>query len=52
MSSTFSYFADNKIKLRGVIHVGAHRGEEVFDYEKLGVEQVIWVEPNPDVLKK
>lgn len=52
MSSAFSYFTDNKVKLRGVIHVGAHRGEEVFDYEKLGAEQVIWVEPNPDVFEE
>jgi len=52
MSSTFSYFTDNKVKLRGVIHVGAHRGEEVFDYEKLGAEKIIWVEPNPDVFEE
>ena len=29
MSSRFSYFEDNNITLNGVIHVGAHRGEEL-----------------------
>lgn len=52
MSSIFSYFTDNKVKLRGIIHVGAHRGEEVFDYEKLGAQQIIWIEPNPDVFEE
>ena len=49
MSSRFSYFEDNSIKINGVVHVGAHRGEEIFEYESLGSECVIWIEPNPDV---
>ena len=52
MSSRFNYFADNNIQLTGVIHVGAHRGEEVNEYEDLGAKQVIWVEANPDVFKE
>ena len=52
MSDQFSYFQNNKISLNGVIHVGAHRGEEIFYYEKLGAKKVIWVEPNPDVFKE
>lgn len=47
--SHYNYFIDNNITLNGAIHVGAHRGEELFDYEKLGVKKVIWIEPNPDV---
>ena len=35
MSSRFSYFEENDITLTGVIHVGAHRGEEVNEYEAL-----------------
>ena len=49
MSSRFSYFENNGIKINGVIHVGAHRGEEIFEYESLGSKCVIWIEPNPDV---
>jgi FkbM family methyltransferase len=50
--SYYNYFIDNNITLNGVIHVGAHRGEELFDYEKLGVKKVIWIEPNPDVFSE
>ena len=51
MSSQFTYFKKYKVPLRGVIHVGAHRGEEVHQYEELGAKKIIWVEPNPDVFK-
>ena len=52
MSSEFTYFKKYKVPLRGVIHVGAHRGEEVHQYEELGAKKIIWVEPNPDVFKE
>ena len=53
MSSRFSYFEEKyDITLTGVIHVGAHRGEEVNEYEDLGAKQVIWVEANPDVFEE
>jgi len=52
MSSRFSFFGDNQIQISGVVHVGAHRGEEIYEYESLGAKQVIWVEPNPDVFKE
>jgi len=52
MSSRFTYFEENNIKLTGVIHVGAHRGEEIREYEDLGAKQVIWVEANPDVFEE
>jgi FkbM family methyltransferase len=52
VSSEFKYFKKNNIKLTGVIHVGAHRGEEIHQYEDLGVKQVIWVEPNPEIFKE
>jgi FkbM family methyltransferase len=50
--SQYSYFGNNDVTLKGVIHVGAHRGEEIFDYENLGAKQVIWIEANPDVFKE
>ncbi len=31
----------------GVLHVGAHQGEEALDYEKFGWLPVIWVEAQP-----
>lgn len=46
----YKYFDNNKV--RGVIHVGAHRGEEIDIYTKMGVQRVIWLEPNPDVFKE
>ena len=49
MSSRFSYFEENNIQLNGVIHVGAHRGEEINEYGDLGAKTVIWVEANPEV---
>ena len=33
----------------GVVHVGAHRGEEVPDYQRAGFESITLVEPNPDL---
>lgn len=50
--SQYKYFSENNIKVNGVIHVGAHRGEEIYDYEKLGAKKIIWVEPNPDVFNE
>lgn len=35
----------------GVIHVGAHQGEEAQDYQKGGVKQVLWVEANKLIMK-
>ena len=52
MSIRFNYFQNNNIKVNGIIHVGAHRGEEVNEYEDLGAKKVIWVEANPDVFEE
>lgn len=49
MTLGFDYFKSNKSTINTIIHVGGHRGEEIFDYENLGAKQVIWIEPNPDV---
>lgn len=48
----YNYFSDNNIKITGAIHVGAHRGEEILEYESLGAKKVIWIEPNPDVFEE
>ena len=48
MSSKFETLND----ITGIIHVGAHRGEEVEQYADMDAKTVIWVEPNPDVFKE
>jgi hypothetical protein len=40
---SYEYFRKNKVQVDGVIHVGAHRGEEIYDYENLGAKTVIWI---------
>lgn len=34
---------------KGVVHVGAHRGEEFNDHVAMGAKQIVWVEANPDL---
>jgi len=34
------------LKIRGVIHIGAHVGEELEDYLRAGIRRTIWVEAN------
>lgn len=42
-----------KIDLKGIIHVGAHHCEEIFNYDKyLNRNQILWVEGIPDKVKK
>jgi len=36
---------------KGVIHIGAHHGEEAQDYVNCGVKNVLWVEANPYIMK-
>jgi FkbM family methyltransferase len=35
---------------KNVLHVGAHLGEEAAAYQAAGVERVLWVEANPDLM--
>ena len=39
-------FLSNKVN--GIIHIGAHKLEELPDYLKGNVRRVIWVEANPE----
>ena len=39
------------LKPSGVLHVGAHEGEEAFDYESHGWLPVIWFEAQPQLAK-
>lgn len=43
----------NAIKpIRGVIHVGAHHGEESKDYQAHGIDNVVWFEALPNSFAK
>jgi putative glycosyltransferase len=44
----FLRLLDHRIAIRGVIHVGAHRGQEVNPYLAHGCERIVLIEPNPD----
>lgn len=41
-----------KIKPNGVLHVGAHDGEEQDDYDKLGWGPVTWIEAMPNKVER
>lgn len=46
-------FVANQLKdMRGknVLHVGADRGNEVVEYSKLGVNHVVWIEANSELI--
>ena len=38
--------------IKKVIHVGADRGGELPQYRNMGVEEVVWVEANPEVYQE
>ena len=38
----------HRLKPKGILHVGAHHGEELSDYLNAGVENIVWVEALPD----
>lgn len=40
------------LRISGVLHVGAHLGEEAATYDSLGIKKVIWIDGNPDVIGK
>src|SRR5690554_7780727 len=40
------------VKITGVLHCGAHEGQEANDYHKLGVEKMIFVEADPDTYER
>lgn len=39
-------------QVRGVLHFGAHIGQEASLYERCGIKNVAWVEPNPELLPR
>jgi FkbM family methyltransferase len=39
-------------KPKGIIHLGAHLAEELSDYLEFGMDNVVWVEANPNLIEK
>lgn len=40
------------VRPRGIIHVGAHEGEELASYLEYKVPNVVWIEANPEIWQK
>ena len=38
--------------IKKVVHVGADRGGELPQYKNMGVEEVVWLEANPEVYQE
>uniref|UniRef100_B8HU12 Methyltransferase FkbM family n=1 Tax=Cyanothece sp. (strain PCC 7425 / ATCC 29141) TaxID=395961 RepID=B8HU12_CYAP4 len=43
---------EHDVQPYGVIHVGAHEGQEAADYAAMGVKQVLFIEANPTVFQR
>ncbi|KRF18749.1 methyltransferase FkbM [Paenibacillus sp. Soil787] len=41
-----------EITPKGVIHIGAHDGQELPIYESMGIENILLIEANPEVFKR
>lgn len=44
--------AKHHLNITGVLHCGAHEGQEAEDYHKLGVSKMLFVEADPDTFEK
>ena len=44
----------HNLKIKGILHIGAHMCEEYLAYKKEGMtdDTIIWVEGNPDIVKR
>ena len=45
------FLKEINLAIKGVIHVGAHKGEELNLYKSLKIKNVILFEPNPSLIK-
>jgi FkbM family methyltransferase len=48
------FFAQQNIRFRGVLHIGAHECEEKKDYNDVGIpdKNIVWIEGNEDLCEK
>lgn len=47
LGGTRALLEHHRVERRGVVHVGAHRGEELEVYLGCGFERILYLEPNP-----
>ena len=45
-------YSKYKIKSTGIVHIGAHWGEEFKEYSRFGLRNQIWIEADPDTYTK
>ena len=43
---------DHLITPRGIIHIGAHEGQELNEYRSMHLAPILLIEPNPDVFER
>ncbi|MEG4519845.1 MULTISPECIES: FkbM family methyltransferase [unclassified Microcoleus] len=43
---------EHSITPRGLIHIGAHEGQEMKEYQEMGVPKVLFIEANPSVFER
>jgi len=41
----------HQLDIRGVIHIGAHHGQEYSDYKLCGIHNIVFIEPSPEAFK-
>ncbi len=41
-----------RVAPRGVIHVGAHEGQERAHYDRAGLRRQLWLEPQPEIFRR
>lgn len=41
----------SRVPAKGIIHVGAHQGKEASEYKRIGFENLIFIEANPELAK-
>ena len=37
------------LQIDGIVHIGASFGQEISDYDKAGIKNIIWIEADPEV---
>jgi FkbM family methyltransferase len=50
LKSLQELISEYDMKIDGVLHLGAHVGEEAEAYDAAGIGNVLWVEANPDLI--
>jgi FkbM family methyltransferase len=50
MLFSLEYLIDTyALQIDGIVHIGASYGQEIDDYDKAGIKNIIWVEADPEV---